>query len=85
MPTVEYVSHIDKVMKYTDEALMRAAEIIGGMMESHAKVNITDAVYSQPNGGYIRTGNLRNSITHDAVAGDHNVTVAVGSAVEYAP
>lgn len=85
MPTVEYVSHIDDVLNATSDKLARAAEIIGGKMESYAKMKITDEVYSKPNGGYIRTGNLRNSITHDTVADDHSITIAVGSAVEYAP
>lgn len=85
MPTVEFVSHIDHVKSATKESLERAAEIIGGMMESKAKEYVTDAVYATPSSWYIRTGNLRNSITHDAVAEDNAVTVIVGSAVEYAP
>ncbi len=85
MPTVEFVSHIDHVVKATAESLERAAEIIGGMMETKAKLYVTDAVYASPEGWYVRTGNLRNSITHDAVADEHSVTIAVGSAVEYAP
>jgi len=85
MPTVEFVSKIDDLLNATSEKLARAAEIIGGMMESKAKTYITDAVYSTPSGTYIRTGNLRNSITHDAIETDHDVTIAVGSAVEYAP
>lgn len=86
MPTVEFVSHISHVMNATDQALERAAEIIGGMMETKAKLYITDAVYTNDaQGWYVRTGNLRNSITHDSVANDHSVTIAVGSAVDYAP
>ena len=85
MPTVEFVSHIDDVLNASSEKLMRAAEVIGGMMESKAKTYITDAVYATPSGTYIRTGNLRNSITHDAVESDHDITIAVGSDVEYAP
>ena len=85
MPTVEFISHIDHVKNATKEALERAAEIIGGMAETNAKQNVTDAVYSSPNGGYVRTGNLRNSITHDETSDDHSVTVIVGSAVDYAP
>lgn len=85
MPTVEFVSHIDDVLNASAEKLARAAEIIGGMMESKAKTYITDAIYSTPSGDYIRTGNLRNSITHDAIEDDHSVTIAVGSNVDYAP
>lgn len=86
MPNVEYVTHIDRVLSATSQALERAAEIIGGMMETKAKMYITDEVYTNDSHGwYIRTGNLRNSITHDSVADDHSVTVVVGSAVDYAP
>lgn len=86
MPNVEFVSHIDTVRKATDAALERAAEIIGGMMETKAKMYITDEVYTNDSHGwYIRTGNLRNSITHDSVSDDHSVTIVVGSPVDYAP
>lgn len=85
MPTVEFVSHIDHVVNATNKVLERAAEIIGGMMETKAKLYITDAVYASPAGWYVRTGNLRNSITHETMTDDHSVTIAIGSAVEYAP
>lgn len=85
MDNVEFISNLATVTKATDAAMQRAAEIIGGMMESKAKLYITDAVYATPAGWYVRTGNLRNSITHDAVSEDHGVTVIVGSNVSYAP
>lgn len=85
MPNVEYVTHIDRVLSATSQALERAAEIIGGMMETNAKKNITETIYSHPSVGYIRTGNLRNSITHMTEEDKNSVTIAVGSAVEYAP
>ena len=85
MANVEFVSHLDSVLKATDEQLEKAAVIIGGMMESRAKQYITEAVYSTPNGGYIRTGNLRNSITNDHREENEGVVIAVGSAVDYAP
>lgn len=85
MANVEFVTHIDDVLNATSERLMKAAETIGGMMESKAKTYITDAIYSTPSGTYVRTGNLRNSITHDTQENKHDVTIVVGSAVEYAP
>lgn len=85
MPNVEYVTHIDHVLSATSQALGRAAEIIGGMMETKAKQYVTDEVYATPAGKYIRTGNLRNSITHDTVETDKDITIAVGSTVEYSP
>lgn len=53
-----------------------AAEIIGGMAESHAKEYLTIQ-------GAVDTGNLRNSVTHDTENGGK--TVVIGSAVKYAP
>lgn len=85
MPKIDFVSHIDTVLKATDAALERAAESIGQRMETHAKLYVTAGVYESPEGKYIRTGNLRNSITHDSVSDDHSVTIVVGSPVDYAP
>lgn len=85
MPKIDFVSHIDTVLKATDAAFERAAESIGQRMETHAKLYVTAGVYESPEGKYIRTGNLRNSITHDSVSDDHSVTIVVGSPVDYAP
>lgn len=57
-----------------DRAFMRAAEIIGGKMETYAKKLCP-----------VDTGNLRNSITHTTHLENKDVVVYVGSAVEYAP
>lgn len=85
MPKIDFVSHIDTVLKATDAALERAAESIGQRMETHAKLYVTAGVYESPEGKYIRTGNLRNSITYDSVSDDHSVTIVVGSPADYAP
>lgn len=85
MANVEFVSHIDIVKRATRQALMRAAESIGQRMESHAKLYITEGVYMSPEGWYIRTGNLRNSITHTTQEDSEGITVIVGSNVVYAP
>lgn len=85
MSNVDFVSNAERVIKTIDEKFAKAAEIIGGMMETNAKKNITETIYSHPSVGYIRTGNLRNSITHMAEEDKNSVTIAVGSAVEYAP
>lgn len=53
------------------EALKRAVNIIGGLMERYAKQNCP-----------VDTGNLRNSITH---ATEGIEAVIVGTNVEYAP
>ncbi len=70
---VQFVSHIAEVKHSTSAALNRSAEIIGGMMESHAK----DLCQ-------VKTGRLRGSITHEVEAGEQ-IVIAVGTNVEYAP
>lgn len=70
----QFVSHIAEVKHATSAALSRAAEIIGGMMESHAKDLCP-----------VNSGRLRNSITHETEDGGSQVIVAVGTNVEYGP
>lgn len=79
---VVFKSNIGRLISATDEALDRAAEIIGGMCESYAKEEVTAAVYDTPETWYVRTGNLRNSISH---ATEEPHTVVVGATAEYAP
>lgn len=69
---VEFHSNLGAVLKGSEEAIARAAEIIGGMAESYAKELCP-----------VDTGNLRNSITHTTE--NNNRTVVIGSSVEYAP
>lgn len=57
-----FTSHLGEVLKVTDERLKRAAEVIGGMAETNAKLYITQA-------GAVDTGLLRNSITHGVEGG----------------
>lgn len=83
MAEIKFESHLADIQKATDEQLARAAEIIGGMAESYAKKKISEVVYASPAGWYVRTGNLRNSITHTTEDNGH--TVVIGSAVTYAP
>ncbi len=83
---VVFESHLKDVLKATDKQLGKAAEIIRGMMETNAKEQITEAVYESPAGWYVRTGNLRNSITGVVEKNkDGSLSIAVGSNVFYAP
>ena len=66
------VDNTDKVGQELVDACRRALEICGGKAETYAKLNCHE-----------RTGNLRNSITHDVA--DDGKSVAVGSATSYAP
>lgn len=72
MAQVSYQSNLGAVLKGTDEQIARAAEIIGGMAESYAKLACPK-----------KTGNLQNSITH--ATEDNGHTVVIGSNVFYAP
>lgn len=85
MAIVVYETKIDSVLKATEAALEKAAESIGQRMESHAKLYITAGVYQSQEGWYIRTGNLRNSITHTVQQDKEGTAAIVGSAVDYAP
>ena len=69
-----FTSNVPEVKSNTDMAMRTAAEIIGGKAETYAK-------YMAP----IKTGNLKNSITHVTEMEDGKYTVVIGSNVEYAP
>lgn len=45
-------------------AVVRALEEVGMQAERNAKKEVTRAVYDTPAGSYVRTGNLRNYISH---------------------
>lgn len=71
-----------EVLAALGKAGTKILEVIGGMMESNAKREVTKSVYSTPaSSWYKRTGALRNSITHRK-DGD---SVVVGSDIHYAP
>lgn len=74
---------IPDVRAELDNSIARALEACGLQMEANAKIEISSAVYDTPESksGYVRTGNLRNSITHQTDA----TSAYVGSGVEYAP
>lgn len=62
----------EQIIAEKNEAVLRALEIIGQVVENSA------AGYAP-----VDTGNLRNSITHEVDDGSH--IVAIGTNVEYAP
>lgn len=64
---IEFSSNLGNVLSATEKAVERAAEIIGGMIESKAKENITD-------NGNVDTGLLRNSITHGIEGGKTSIS-----------
>ena len=79
------VSHVVEVKAALKSQLATAATIIGGKMESNAKLEISGKVYDRPASWYARTGRLRNSITHKTEDEADGVDIIVGTNVEYAP
>jgi len=78
-------NNINEVLAQVEIQAMQALEMIGQKAETNAKLEITSAVYNGPEAksGYVRTGNLRNSITHQMDMGAK--AVYVGTPVKYAP
>lgn len=72
MPDVTIEDNTGEAKKAMEMAVLRALEIIGGMAEGYAK-GLTP----------VKTGALRNSITHKVDKAGKTVTV--GSNVHYAP
>jgi HK97 gp10 family phage protein len=69
---VKIDSNVNEAISEMHNRVERAMEIIGGMAESFAK-NLCP----------VKTGNLRNSLTHTTE--DDGRTAVIGSAVTYAP
>ena len=69
------------IIRAAYEQIQKALKTVGMQAEKYAKEEITKVVYNTPESpNYKRTGNLRNSITHQ----NDNDTVYVGTDVEYA-
>lgn len=65
-----FTSYKNQVLSNIDKAMIKGMEIIGGMAESYAKGLAP-----------VKTGNLRNSITHESSGN----TAVIGTNVKYAP
>ena len=79
---VEVTSHADEIKQALHTQMEVALEKIGLAGESNAKEEITAAVYDTPEAksGYVRTGRLRNSISHTS----DGESAYIGTNVEYA-
>jgi phage gpG-like protein len=77
---VQVTSRVFSVKNAAYQAMVKAAEMVGGIVEGHAKEYCP-----------VNTGNLRNSITYvfeddpDHPSNENEVTVIIGTNVEYAP
>lgn len=87
MPDIEIslTDNSDLVKNALESQIEQALLSVGITAENNAKREITRAVYDQPESksGYVRTGRLRNSLTHEVAMNEK--AVYIGSAVEYAP
>lgn len=80
---IKVVSHKEEVMELLNQNVKASLEAVGMQAENNAKIEITKLVYDTPESpNYVRTGNLRNSLSH---ADDGVSSVYVGTNVEYAP
>ena len=80
---ISLTDNSDLIKDALEDQLEQALTAVGITAESNAKKEITRAVYDTPESpSYVRTGRLRNSLTH-AVAMDEKA-VYIGSAVGYA-
>lgn len=68
---VSFKSNLGAILDASDEAIKRAAEVIGGTAESYAKERCPT-----------KTGNLKNSITHSIHRKGR--LIVIGSRVKYA-
>lgn len=81
-----FVSHKAEVLAAVDEAIRTGMDAVGQHCVAKAVDEITKLVYdTPPSPTYVRTGNLRNSITYAFEIGGKGKTVIVGTPVEYAP
>ena len=80
---IEITDNSVEVLEALQNAIYRGLEAIGASAEEHAIQNVTEVVYSTPERGYVRTGNLRNRITHEVLSSEK--AVMIGEQLEYAP
>lgn len=81
---VKFTSNTGEVIQKCERAFDDAMELVAEQGESNAIAEVTKLVYdTPPSPSYVRTGALRNSITH---AYDKTEKAAyIGSNLEYAP
>ena len=80
---ISLTDNSDLIKEALEDQVEQALIAVGITAENNAKCEITRAVYDTPESkSYIRTGRLRNSLTHSVEMNEK--AVYIGSAVEYA-
>lgn len=84
MANVKFESFAEKVLKESREVFDGAMELVAQQGESNAIAEVTKLVYdTPPSPTYVRTGDLRKSISHKYVKGEK--TAYIGTNIDYAP
>lgn len=79
---VKIIDNTDKAKSQMADAIERAVEKLGLLGEGFAIDEVDKAVYdTPPSDSYVRTGALRNSITHRT----DDTSAYIGSGIQYAP
>ena len=80
---ISLTDNSDLIKDALEDQVEQALTAVGITAENNAKREITRAVYDTPESKtYVRTGRLRNSLTHSVAMNEK--AVYVGRAVEYA-
>lgn len=81
---VKITDNSDKFLDALPEQIEQALIAIGITAEAKAKEEVDRVVYdTPPSPNYVRTGNLRNRITHEVLTGEN--AVVIGERLSYAP
>lgn len=81
---VKITDNSDEFLNALPEQIEQALIAIGITAEAKAKEEVTRVVYdTPPSPNYVRTGNLRNRITHEVLTGEN--AVVIGERLSYAP
>lgn len=84
MADIIFRSHKSEVEQAVKRAIDIGMEAVAQQGEGNAVREVTKLVYdTPPSPTYVRTGNLRNSITHKYVQSD--MKAYIGTNLEYAP
>lgn len=84
MANVKFESFAEKVLKESREVFDGAMELVAQQGESNAIAEVTKLVYdTPPSPTYVRTGDLRKSISHKYVKEEK--TAYIGTNIDYAP
>ena len=84
MLTINIIDNSDLIKNALDEQIEQALIGMGIAAENYAVEEVDKKVYDtpEPKSGYVRTGRLRNSITHEVHKDEK--AVYVGASVNYA-